>query len=100
MLSSPSNKEMFRLARISVVIVFIFIVCHSLKILPSSLEILGYPPEVREETYFHSTYYIRCSAHPRGVAGVTSPPHDQLQRQLPHLLSRLGIVKLRAQGHL
>lgn len=30
---------------------FIFICCHSLKILPSSLEILGYPPEVKDKVY-------------------------------------------------
>ena len=27
-------------------IVIMFIICHSLKIVPSLLEILGYPPEV------------------------------------------------------
>ena len=36
----------FRLARISLLIVIIFIICHSLKIFPSLFEILGYPPEV------------------------------------------------------
>ena len=40
----------FRLARISLLIVIIFIICHSLKILPSIFEILGYPPEVRNIT--------------------------------------------------
>jgi len=39
------RREM-RLARISVLIVIMFIICHSLKIVPSLLEILGYPPEL------------------------------------------------------
>jgi len=39
------RRREVRLARISLSIVFIFILCHSLKILPSFLEILGKSPE-------------------------------------------------------
>jgi len=40
------RRREIRLARISLLIVIIFIICHSLKILPSLLEIMGYPPEL------------------------------------------------------
>ena len=45
-MNNTSESRVSRLARISVLIVVIFIFCHSLKILPSLLEILGYPPEL------------------------------------------------------
>jgi len=40
------RRRELRLARISLLIVIIFIICHSLKIFPSLFEILGYPPEL------------------------------------------------------
>ena len=38
-----------RLARVSLFIVLIFILCHSPKVLPSTFEILGYSAEVESE---------------------------------------------------
>ena len=64
------KEILFRLARISVVIVFIFIICHSLKILPSSLEILGYPPEVGQIIYIKQLIFT-----PQLIPGVLPVSH-------------------------
>ena len=47
------------------VIVFIFIFCHSLKIVPSLLEILGYPPELLPGVLplSHLLLTINCSVN-------------------------------------
>ena len=59
------HSPLSRLARISVVIVFIFIFCHSLKIVPSLLEILGYPPELLPGVLplSHLLLTINCSVN-------------------------------------
>ena len=59
------HRLLSRLARISVVIVFIFIFCHSLKIVPSLLEILGYPPELLPGVLplSHLLLTINCSVN-------------------------------------
>ena len=48
---SSLRKRERRLARISLLIVLIFIICHSIKNIPSMFEILGHDPRVRCSYY-------------------------------------------------
>ena len=85
--SNLRRREM-RLARISVLIVIIFIFCHSLKIIPSLLEILGYPPEVNIKYHYYYPLIYQLAAHTRSPACLSFTADCQLQCQLPGVLSR------------
>ena len=88
---SSLRKRERRLAQISLLIVLIFIICHSIKNIPSIFEILGKDPRVRHsylnKIMLSSLSIPDCSSLLTTASGWSSPPHYQQQRQFSFLLS-------------
>ena len=86
------RRREVRLARVSMAIVLLYLVCHTPKLVPSLCEILYGDPKVWCSQYPSSGHQLSAvSAHPPHHRGL--PPADlpQLQPQLPHLLPGLGV---------
>ena len=85
---SNLRKRERRLARISLLIVFIFIICHSVKNIPTMFEILGHDPRV---ICLEAILTIKCSQGSPCLLSAAphwSPPSNyQQQCQLSCLLS-------------
>ena len=86
------RRREVRLARVSMAIVLLYLVCHTPKLVPSLCEILYGDPKVGAVIIQALvTSLSALSARPSHHRGL--PPADlpQLQPQLPHLLPGLGV---------
>ena len=78
-------EKLNNFSRISLLIVLVFIFCHTLKTVPSIFELFGFDPRVKVVLYQWASLPGGCWMLLAHLA-LQSLPGDQQQRQLPCLL--------------